>query len=235
MTYPDDCVQALGAGGKWWEPQPDAQIHRGSLVLCYVPHIDQVPYTFEPIGRASPTEHDAAIVKVAPLKVDQPLKQLKLPVAAMPLHPNEVWAAYRAKRRPCVVLSCDHPAVDGTLTQGKPGHATAPMMLVAPFYGAAQKESRAGYRPEFIARVQHCYYPQFLVDWLPHDKGEQSILRLDQLRPVGQHHDSLKLCGFTLTADALILVNAWLDWMRSGSLPKDHLLADVVALLQDLG
>ena len=132
MAFPEASVQTLAADGDWWVQQSAPALERGALVQCWVPHADQVPYAFEPVGRTNATEHDRADIKVAPLKVDQPLRQLALPVAAMPSHPNEVWAAYRAKRRPCLVLSNEHPHVDRNLTTGKPKHATASMMLVAP-------------------------------------------------------------------------------------------------------
>lgn len=138
--------------------------------------------------RAFPDQHDSdehgeARVKVTPLKVDQPLKQTYLPVAAMPLHRGEVWAAYRAKVRPCLVLgSTDAPPVDKQLTMGMPKYMTAPMLLVAPHYGADKDGARTGYNPEFIERIRHCEYPQFVWNPLPILGGpKESILRLDQI------------------------------------------------------
>lgn len=232
MPFPEDSIQALATEGDWWTHQESASPERGSLVLCYVPYADQIPYAFVPVGRTNPTEHNQADVKVAPLNVNQPLKQLELPVAAMPNYPNEVWAAYRAKRRPCVVVSGVHPLVEKTLTVGKPKHATAPMMLVAPYFGIASSANRAGYSPEFVERVMNCYYPQFMVDWLPHSGGEQSILRLDQLQPVGRHHQAYKLMGYRFSEAALNIMDAWLEWLFTGSIPANHLLATAVQLLQ---
>jgi len=232
MTFPDASVQALATDGDWWIQQPTPSLERGALVQCWVPHADQVPYAFEPVARTNPTEHDRAEVKVAPLKVDQPLKQLQLPVAAMPNHPNEVWAAYRAKRRPCLVLTEAYPLVDKSLTAGKPKHATAPMMLVAPYFGVAQSASRAGYTQEFVDRVMNCCYPQFMLDWLPHPGGEQSVLRLDQLQPVGRHHHAYKPTGYRLCDGALTILDGWLEWLLRGSIPSDHLLATTIQLLQ---
>src|ERR1044071_1443043 len=97
-TFPDDCIQSLKGADGWWVANERHELCRGALIISFVPHVDQVPYTLEPIGRTHGTEHARADVKVAPLKVDQPLKQTALPVAAMPLHGNEVWAVYRAKR-----------------------------------------------------------------------------------------------------------------------------------------
>lgn len=234
MTFPDDSVQGMiGPNSAWWEAQQSKEPERGSLVYCYIPHADQVPYWFEPIGRALPTEHDQAVVKVAPLRVGAPLKQLPLPVAAMPSHPNEVWAAYRAKRRPCVVLSMKHPPVDKSLTAGKAKAATAPMMLVAPYFGVKHSLHRSGFSEQFVQRVQHCWYPQFMVDWLPHPTGECSILRLDQMQPVGRHHDAYLLLGYRLSDTAMEVMDSWLEWLLKGSMSADCLLATVVELLQE--
>lgn len=233
MSFPDACVQTVAIVGDWWIQQESRLPERGSLIFCFVPHADQIPYTFVPIGRTNPTEHDNANVRVAPLKVDQPLKQLDLPVAAMPNYPHEVWAAYRAKKRPCLVLSAAHPQVEQNLTQGKPKHATAPMMLIAPYFGIASSANRAGYSKEFVDRVVNCYYPQFMFDCLPFTGGEPSILRLDQVQPVGRHYQSHQLTGFRLCDAAIDLMDTWLKWVFHGSMPAGSLLATTVQLLQE--
>jgi hypothetical protein len=215
----------------WWVQQTSHAPERGSLVYCFVPHVDQIPYRFEPVGRTNPTEHEKADVRVTPLRVGAPLQKLQLPVAAMPNYPHEVWAAYRAKRRPCIVLSTGHPSVPKTLTVGKPNSATANMMLVAPYFGA-QSRHRAGYRAEFVQRVMHGYYPQFMVDWLPHENGEQSILRLDQTHPAGCHHESYQLLGYRLSPKAVDVMDSWIEWLFKGSITADSMLAVAIGLLQ---
>lgn len=233
MTFPDDSVQGIVLDPKesWWVQQTSNVPERGSLAYCYVPHADQIPYRFEPIGRTNPTEHESVDVRVTPLRVGEPLQKLQLPVAAMPSYAHEVWAAYRAKRRPCIVLSTNHPPVPKTLTAGKPNNATANMMLVAPYFGV-QSGHRTGYRPEFVQRVMGGYYPQFMVDWLPQPGGEQSILRLDQLHAVGCHHDAYQLLGFRLSPIAMEVMDYWIEWLFKGSIPADCVLAAAIELLQ---
>lgn len=223
MTFPEDCVQSAICTGDWWLPHTDGQLCRGALLTCFAPHTDQVPYTFEPIGRTVATEHQLADVKVAPLKVDQPLKQLNLPVAAMPLHHGEVWAAYRAKRRPVLVLSEQCPTVDKSLTRGMPNHSTAQMMLVAPYFGVDQNGQRAGFSQAFVDRVRHCEFPQFMWDMLPMASGPaESLLRLDQLQPMGCHHNAYKFCGYRLSDEALAVVDEMLGWLLKGGIAEDH-------------
>ena len=122
--YPDDCVQSITDPNNWWMPNNAGTLCRGTLVIAFVPHFDQIPYSFEPVGRTQATEHTHTDIRVAPLKVDQPLKQVHLPVAAMPLYRSEVWAAFRAKGRPCLVIAEQCPAVDKGLVRSMPKFLT---------------------------------------------------------------------------------------------------------------
>ena len=87
-----------------------------------------------------------------------------LPVAAMALHDDELWTAYRAKKRPCLVLVSDVPAVDNKLRRGMPKRSTAPTVIVAPYYGSDRDGTRAGYNPELVERIRHAEYPQFFCN-----------------------------------------------------------------------
>ena len=231
--FPDDSLQSLIQPSDWWVKNVNKNLCRGALVFSFAPHVDQIPYTFEPIGRTQATEHDSAKVRVSPLRVDQPLKKADLPVAAMPLHGNEVWAAYRAKKRPCLVLSSDSISVDKSLILGKPNHATAPTFLAAPYYGVNQNnEKRSGYSPEFVERVRHCEYPQFHWDKLPFIGGEESILRLDHLQPFGVHHDAYKISDYMLSPDAVEMIDDLLRWLVWGGLPETSLIVEYRKLIE---
>jgi hypothetical protein len=223
--YPDDCLQSIISPTDWWIKNEERELCRGALLISLLPHFDQIPYGFEPIGRTNSEQHVSANIKVAPLKVNQPLKQTSLPVAAMPLFGNEVWAAYRAKRRPCLVIGSKSVSVDKTLTRGKPKSATAPTVLVAPYYGVDENGKRAGYHPEFIERVRHCEYPQFVWDHLP-IKGNtnESILRLDQLQPIGSHYDSFKILDYKLSDDALGIIDELIGLLVWGGVREDSLI-----------
>lgn len=224
--FPDDCIQSIVGENKWWEKTAEQTVCRGTLLFAFSPHVDQVPYTFEPVGRTDPGRHSDAILRVAPLRADAQLKPTDLPVAAMTLHSGEVWAAYRAKRRPCLVFGCGTPDVDTALTRGSPRSATAPTVLVAPYYGANRKvNQRAGYKPEFVERVRHCEYPQFMWDVLPFPGGEESILRLDHLQPIGSHQNSYKLSGFRLTEAAMEILDEHLSWLLYGGVKEESWLA----------
>ncbi len=220
--YPEDCIQSIIAKEGWWLDYQENQLCRGALISTFIPHITRTPFTFEPISRSKPEEHGRAVVKAGPLKVDQPLKKTDLPVAAMTLTDDEVWTAYRAKKRPCIVIGIESPAVDKSLTAGKPKLATAPTVLVAPYYGIPKNDKRAGYDPRFIELVRHCEFPQFVWDLLPAKKGTgDSLLRLDQMQPIGAHHDSYKLLNHRLNDDGLAFIDDMLSWLITGSYKKD--------------
>jgi hypothetical protein len=218
--FPDDCLQSVVGADKWWDANTEKKVCRGALIWAFVPHVDQIPYCFEPMGRVDPTRHDDAVLRVSPLSANAPLKPTALPVAAMPLHPGEVWAGYRAKKRPCLVVGCNVANIDSELTRGKPKAATAPTLIAAPYYGATQQGGRAGYTPQFIERVRHCEYAQFLWDILPIRNGEESILRLDQIQPVGVHGSSYTLSDFRLSSPALEVIDEMLSWLIRGGVEE---------------
>jgi hypothetical protein len=222
--YPDDCIQSV-VGGDWWLKNEDRTLCRGALIVAFSPHVDQVPYSFEPVGRKEADRHSDAVVKVSPLKVDQPLQQADLPVAAMTLHHGEVWAAYRAKKRPCIVVGMPGARVDKLLVRGTANSATAPTMLVVPSYGVQRNTNRAGYPPEFVERVRHLEYAQFLWDKLPEsDDTPESIIRLDHLQPVGTHYSSFKITGWKLGNAGLNVIDDLLSLLMQGGVPADSLV-----------
>lgn len=224
--FPDDCVQSIIGSANWWTKNKEQELCRGALIFAFVPHVDQVPLTFEPIGRTDAKLHDSAFFRVAPLSVNQPLKKTDLPVAAMPLSGGEVWAAYRAKKRPCLVIGSNNPAVDQALIKGTPKNSTAAMVLVAPYYGVDRDGRRAGYKPEFVERVRHCEYPQFVWDRLPTTSGpDESILRLDHLQPIGADGTSYKISEFKLSDGALAIIDELVQWLIWGGVDADGLIA----------
>ncbi|EGQ9965951.1 hypothetical protein ACQ902_003174 [Vibrio mimicus] len=233
MNYPDDSLQNIVSNGDWWIKSENMKVSRGDLIWAFVPHVDQVPYIFTPIGRDVATEHSKAIVKVEPLTVGSPLKQSDLPVAAMPLHKNEVWSAHRAKKRPCVVLSVESSPVDKELIKGKANHSTAPTYIVAPYYGVDAGSKRAGYSEAFTERVRHCEYSQFLWDKLPLNGADESILRFDHLMPIGAHYNSYKQTGYRLSQEALAILDDYLLWHLHGGVPEESVILEYRELISE--
>lgn len=209
MTFPDDSVQKFAE--PWWEQCGPGDIRTGALLVAFLPHVDQVPHTLTPVGRENAEEHATALVRIEPLAVSGPRPKPPLPVAALTLNERELWTAYRAKKRPCLIVGRSTVQVDEAARRDMPKKATSPTLLVAPYYGADKDGTRAGYNPELLRRIRHAEYPQFMLDFLPIGGPKQSVLRFDHIQPVGLHYKFFEHTGFRLIDDAMQYVVA--DWL----------------------
>ena len=231
--YPEDSLQTIIHPSPWWVKAEDKELKSGRLVYAFIPHVDQVPHTIKAIGRKNAEEHTSAQVEIAPLRMQDRLRRTDLPVAGMTLHDGEIWTAYKAKKRPCLVLGNDTQVnVDDRLRRGMPKRSTAPTVLVAPFYGADKDGSRAGYNAALVERIRHAEYPQFFWDMLPIGGPKESILRLDHLQPVGTHYNSYALSEYSLSVEALELMTEWVQWVMFGGVPEDSLILDFCQQIQ---
>jgi len=210
--YPDDSIQQI-PDSDWWEKDESKQLCRGALVRTYAQFFSEVPFEIA-AARAEPTEHNQATLEVRPLHVGGKRTTAEtLPVAGLPrLAGAESFLAYRGKRRPCLVIGTPSgPEIEKKLIRGGLSSLRHRFVLVAPYYGV-EPERRAGCPPAFAERIRHAQYPQFFWDILPMARGEVSILRLDQIHPVGEHHQSFEHYGYRLSDDALKIVDEWLNW-----------------------
>ncbi len=205
----------------WWVESTSKEIVPGALVWAFVPFVDQVPYTFKGIGRKEPRKHQEALVKIERLEIKKSYStNPPLPVAAMSLDKGEVWSAFRAKKRPCLILAISsNSLVNPKLAKNLPKRSYAKTVIVAPYYGADQK-GRVGYPPSFMERIRHAEYPQFFADKLPMDgKTKESVLRFDHIQPVGFSENSFELTGYKLSDPAKEVIDDWLHWRLWGGLP----------------
>jgi len=224
--FPNDSVQSIISPSLWWEETETKTLERGCLVYAFIPHVDQVPYTIRPVGRLQPEQHGSAKLDIAPLRMKNSRKKEDLPVAAMAIHDSELWVAYRAKKRPCLVLGNNVSSVDNKLRRGMPKKLTAPTVIVAPYYGVDKDGTRAGYNPELVERIRHAEYPQFFWDKLPIYGPKESILRLDHIQPVGTLSSSYELAQYKLSENAMELMDDLLQWLIWGGVPADSLILD---------
>lgn len=210
--FPDDCIQAVTPGA-WWVRDDHSKLGFGSLVWSHVPYFDLIPYRLT-ASRADPYNHTIAKLVAEPLYASKtPADKSPLPVAGLPsLQGAHGWVVNRMKKRPCLVLV--EPAreqVDRALTHGMGKSATNNFALVAPYYGVDQNR-RGGYNPSFVEKIKHATFPQWFWDMLPFDGAEESILRLDQAHPAGDHHQTYKHTGYALGDDAKKVMREWLEW-----------------------
>lgn len=211
----------------WWVKCAAHPLCRGQLVRAFVPHVDLVPNTLVPEGRTNPTSHDQARYKIQTLRVGDLHEKPTLPVAALPSREGEVFTVHRAKVRPCIVVSIGGPEVPKELRpSSSPRWQSSPTALIAPLYGTERNDQRAGWHPPLLDRIRRCEYPQFMLDTIPGAKCE-SVVRFDHMQPVGRHHDSYQPSEHRLSDDALLLVDEWLTWLKTGVLGEETVLADI--------
>lgn len=225
-SYPDDSVQRYVA--PWWEKALEKTLTRGSLIRAFLPLVDHQQYVLVPTGRQTSDEHRTANFRVETLDVRNPPRGAEdLPVAALPNHPGSVRALYLAKRRPALVIATPGAGVERRFRKGFPSYQTSKTMLVAPYYGADQDGTRAGWPPALVQRIRWGEYPQYLCDRLPLPGSQESILRFDQVQPLGSDPTVFELTDYKLTEEALGVVDDWFTWHLYGGIPEESFLADV--------
>lgn len=210
--YPDDCIQAT-TPREWWVKVDRASLGFGALVWSHVPFFDLIPLRLA-ATRSDPSDHTTAKLTAEPMNAARSVgNESPLPVAGLPtLQGAHGWILNRMKKRPCLVIAeSSTQKVDRALTLGMNASATHNYALVAPYYGVDQ-DGRAGYNPRFVEKIKHAIFPQWFWDKLPIDGTEESILRLDQIHPAGDHHQTYKHSGYALSDDAKKVMREWLEW-----------------------
>jgi hypothetical protein len=229
-----DSVQSLV--GSWWTSCELHPLTRGQLVRAFVPHVDQQPYTIIEQARSKATEHGTMTFKIGPASIREWKRKAALPVAGLPLHEGESRTVHRAKVRPCLVICEGGAPVDKRLRPSTSARWTsAPTFLVAPYYGTERTGDRGGWYAPFVDRIRACEYPQYILDELPLPGAKESVLRLDHIQPIGDHHDYYEPLPHKLSEDALGVVDEWLGWLFAGALTEDSTLGTIRGLLLSPG
>lgn len=219
-TYPDDCFQNIL--GDWWLQDDGTELCRGRLIWAFVPHVDQVPCALNPTGRTDDKEHKLADCEIVHVDISKKFERKLLPVAGLICHDGEIRTVYRAKKRPMLVVALSGQPVPAALTKGKPKYQTSATHLAIPYYGGNADGKRAGFSEDFLVRLRRCEFPQFSWDILPVGGAEESVLRIDHIQPISTHYKSFEQTGYKLSYDAMSLIDEWITWHLSGSLPNDE-------------
>jgi hypothetical protein len=225
-TYPEASVHNLT--GSWWESASDKRVTRGRLLRAIVPYPDMKPYRLVPVGRGDDAkQHQRANYQIEEFRTGDPTQNVSvLPVAGLPLRSGETHLVRRGKMRPVVVLATAGNVVDDRFKRDSASWQHRPALLVAPYYGVEADGTRAGWNPEFVARIQRAEYSQYVWDILPiGGSPEGSILRLDHIFPIGADPANWVMTDYRLRGDALTYLDEWLSWHTSGSLLENGLLA----------
>jgi hypothetical protein len=225
MSYPVDCIQGLSEGD-WWVSDDSRTIGRGMLVWCHVQFFSQIPLQLVAERRVA-QDHSQANMKAVPLSASGP-KAAKhtLPVAALPsLVDADAYVVNRCKRRPCLVLGGANPAlVSKHDSAGMAPWQTSPFFIVAPYY-SIDTGNRGGFPQDLAQKIRHAHFRQYFWDKLPLSSSDESVLRFDQVFPVGHQHASFTPTGYRLSEQALFLLDQWLGWYIGGNLAMGELLA----------
>lgn len=230
MAIPDDCLQSIV--DPWWVEDDGKTTCRGRLIWVNLPHVMPEQATLEVAGRDEPTEHATALYKIStPFRMGAVREASKLPVAGLPRFDGEVYLVQRAKVRPAIVMNSELAELPKELRRGETKRWTQPTVIVAPAYGASP-EGRAAPNPELLKRFRRCEYPNYLCLWLP-KQDHPSVVRLDQMQPIGAQYHNYERSNFRLSNKALALLDDWMIWLHSGVLPESD-LDDIRELLLDL-
>jgi hypothetical protein len=220
LKYPEDSIQSLVEPDSWWVDDGKRKFQTGRLVWAFLPHVDNEPYAIESV-RARSTEHKEAIIRFHPLDVKAAVKYDHFPVAPLPQYSGEIKCVYRCKKRPAMIIHAGGPEIPNGLRRNKPRRQTDPCILVAPFYGANEGGQRAGFTPAFVERVRRCEYKQFWWDILPEVGWKtDSIMRLDQVQPVGRNHSIIEVTNFCLSRTGLMIMEQFIEWFCYDRLPE---------------
>jgi hypothetical protein len=148
----------------------------------------------------------------------------------LPLHEGENYFVQRGRTRPVVVVGTGGQDVPGAVRGGGARWQTSPRMTVAPYYGTEQ-----GWNPEFVRPIRHAEWPQYVWDQLPCSRdGQSSVLRLDQLFPVGKDDASgCRLTKSRLSEEGLAVLDEWLRWAILGVMDPEGALAGLRAILME--
>jgi hypothetical protein len=223
LTFPKDSIQHYVT--PWWCVDEGNRLRRGRLINAYIPYIPQQPSVLIAEGREEPTEHSRINYKITPFNIKDPPQAPRLPVAALPINEKERLFVYKTKKRPAIVLNCGGTAVDKSLRIGAASWQTTLTISIAPYFGTDGDGTRAGWREEFVTRIRHAEYPQYLWDILPIGGTSSSVLRLDQTMPIGKDLGAFSMTKYFLSEDALQVLDEWREWLDLGRLADTSTLS----------
>lgn len=213
----------------------------GQLVWVPVPQLDPSPNVIEAV-RGRPGHADATC-RWAPMTADHFRKRddKDLPILHLGLSETEELLAFKAKKRPAVVLGTQADILGGLVKA--PSHHEEDRVVVAPVYGIANEYDRKGFSPMLARRVRHLLYKQYfpLAAWketrtrreCPSGTSlEAGIVRFDRLQFVLPRQPGCSLVPLRVADEPLMFMHALL-WCYLHAAPLQS-LAEMRAFLAEL-
>jgi hypothetical protein len=188
----------------------------GQIGWAPVPHLQPQPHVIE-VERVESASHDPVRAKFVPLRdLHFTRKSPKgLPILNINLGETEELLAYKAKKRPIVVVGTRSSILGGLGREGKPHHEES-RIVVAPIYGLATEDDRRGIGSILATRVRHLLYLQFFpfAEWREarHDlKGassfDEGIIRFDRLQFLLPSAPGLQLAPVRMAPEVRVLMH----------------------------
>lgn len=214
VEYPQHSIQHVFTrefgGGSWWVFDPKPEACRGRLARAFVPFTEPVVRTLEPLGeeeRYRVATQDARKPRAEPVQV-----------LGLPPRGESLWGLQPCKHRHVLMLSEGGVSVARDIKRGRASKwRFAKTILVAPYFSVSGGKT-AAFPEAFVEGARLGVYPQLMWDILPRGERDGSILRLDQLQPIGHAPSCYALTPWRLSEEALALVDEWVAWSMSGAL-----------------
>lgn len=202
----------------------------GQVVWAPVPQLEKQPLVME-ADRVDDKSHDAARARLVPLS-DRHFRRREgkqLPVLSLHLGETEELLAFKAKRRPAIIVGMAATALGG-LEKGTPRHHEEERFVVAPVYGLRTEEDSSGFGAVLATRVRYLLYRQFFpfAQWKERRRDvvrgtslAEGVVRLDRLHMLMV--DSLTLLPVKL-ADRSMAVLHHMLWAYLHAEPHKELV-----------
>jgi hypothetical protein len=209
-------------GGKFFTPlDKSSGPVLGQIAWVPVPNLNPQPMVVE-AERTSDTSHQQVRARFVTLNDNHfTRRDLKeLPILNFKLGETEEMIAFKAKRRPGIIVG-----VGATVLGGLDAHARAHheegRIVVAPAYGVRSEDDPSGFSSVMAARVRHLLYRQYfpLAEWKETRSSrtvpgacslQEGIVRFDRIQFVSPSPPGCRFAPVRLADDVLVLLHAML-------------------------
>lgn len=225
------CIQAQVLG-PWWVRDDGKHVCRGRLADAFVPNIENVNRTLEPVD----PEHPDDRFSIRELDTNR-RHENQLHIRGLPQQRgSSIWGMQPYKRRPVLFIGLNGIPLEKPHKRNRTAKwQYTRTYTVLPFY-SVNGGSTAAWNPDFVKAIQLAMYPQYLWDRIPNEDSEGSILRFDNVVTIGREPSNYKLTKYRLSDDAMALVDEWFYWCQTGQLafPEEGELRELRDLMLEV-
>src|SRR5579863_2553756 len=193
----------------------------GQLVWTPVPNLTPHASVVE-AERTQDTSHQQVRARFVPLNDGHFVRRdhKQLPILNFKLGETEEMVAFKAKRRPAVVVGVGATVLGGLDQYARPHHEENRVVL-APVYGLRSEDDPSGFSSVMAARVRHLLYRQYfpLAEWKEKRSRstfpsacsiQEGIVRFDRLQFVTPSPPGCRLVPLRVSDDVIPLLHGML-------------------------